>query len=105
MGAYVQLCTNFCHSQEDGEDRETIAVDQVRILREKREKEGLKDFNPTGDDVKKLSNNQMKKLNRFQKFEHKFPFYQMDVNGYIFRIKEAMAIEIPGNKNKVWLTE
>ena len=45
------------------------------------------DFNRTGDDVKRISEKELKKLNRYQQFEKKFPFYLMDVNGFIMRIR------------------
>lgn len=53
----------------------------------------LKDFNQDGDDVKELTVAKLKKMDRYEKFEKQFPFYKMDVNGYILRIKEAMRLE------------
>ena len=32
-------------------------------------------------------------MNRYQKFEKHFPFYRMDVNGYVMLINEAIKIE------------
>jgi len=53
----------------------------------------LKDFNKSGDDVAEISASKLAKLDRYQKFDKKFPFYRMDINGYALRIKEAMQIE------------
>jgi hypothetical protein len=47
----------------------------------------------------------MAKLNKYQQFEHLFPFYQMDVNGYIYRIKEALALEEPDKGTHVYLVK
>ena len=52
----------------------------------------MKDFNTEGDDVKELSESKLKKMDRYTRFEKLFPFYRMDVNGYILRIKEAMQM-------------
>lgn len=61
----------------------------------------LSSFNSTGDDVKKIRTKSIMKLNRYKKFEKLFPWYQMSVNGYIFRMKEAMALDQPELKDKV----
>jgi len=53
----------------------------------------LKDFNTEGDDVKVISESKLEKMDRYTRFEKLFPFYRMDVNGYILRIKEAMQSE------------
>ena len=44
-----------------------------------------------GDDVEEITPLQLKKLGRYQQFEKQFPFYKMDVNGYIFHINDAIA--------------
>ena len=38
-----------------------------------------------------ISDSKLQDLDRFCKFEKKFPFYRMDVNGYIVKIKMAEA--------------
>ena len=49
----------------------------------------LKDHSLSGaDDTKTVSN--YSKLDRYQKFEKFFPFYHMDVNGYILNIRRAI---------------
>lgn len=63
----------------------------------------MADFNETGDDVSKMTKAQMYKLTRYKKFEKQFPWYQMDVNGYIRRIKECMAKEEPENSHALYL--
>ena len=42
-----------------------------------------------------MSESELIKLDRYDKFEKVFPFYRMDVNGYILRVKEAMQLEHP----------
>ena len=74
--------------------REKKPVEQILTKEEK-----LEDFNAHGDDNKKLTEKQMAKLNKFQQFEHKFPFYLMDVNGFMHRVKEAMIAENPEHEH------
>lgn len=50
----------------------------------------MNDFNTSGDDVKALTSAQIMKLDRYEKFEKSFPFYQMDVNGFMLLIRKAM---------------
>jgi len=58
-----------------------------------RNKDLLKDFNSKGDDVAAISAAKLAKLDRYEQFEKRFPFYRMDINGYSLRIKEAMQKE------------
>ena len=51
----------------------------------------LGDHNPDGDDVEAISEAKLQELDRYCKFEKSFPFYRMDVNGYIVKIKMAEA--------------
>ena len=44
--------------------------------------EKFSDFNSARDDVKKLNMMELQLLNRYQRFEKKFPFYLMDINGF-----------------------
>ena len=64
---------------------------KIQDLGIKVNKEVLGDHNPDGDDVDIISDTKMQVLDRFCKFEKKFPFYRMDVNGYIVKIKVAEA--------------
>lgn len=48
------------------------------------------------DDRHVLTYKQLGKMNRFEVFEHSFPFYLMDVSGYVMHIKEAMHDSHPG---------
>ena len=34
-------------------------------------------------------------LDRYQKFEKHFPFYRMDINGFIYRLQETIVDENP----------
>lgn len=47
-----------------------------------------------------MSQKQFETLGRYDKFEKLFPFYKMDVNGFMYRLKECMAEEEPHNKYK-----
>ena len=42
----------------------------------------------------------MEQLGRYEKFEKSFPFYKMDVNGYMELIKRAMRLTYPEEPNK-----
>ena len=53
--------------------------------------EGISDHNMYGkDDVPELTYMQLQNFDRFTQFEKHFPFYRMDVNGFIFHINEAI---------------
>ena len=52
----------------------------------------LKDFNAQGDDVKELTAAQMAKLSPIERFEKIFPFYEMDINGFTLRTKQAKKL-------------
>ena len=67
-----------------------IPVDGFKV-----DEDRINDHKLDGDDVKELSKAQMKKLGRYERFEKIFPFYKMDVNGYIMHIKEAMQATHP----------
>ena len=45
--------------------------------------------------MKKISAAALAKLNRYQKFEKHFPFYLMDVNGFMHLVREGSKIENP----------
>ena len=47
------------------------------------------------DDVKEISQSKLKAMDRIQRFEYRFPFYRMDVNGYQMHIKQAMKLFQP----------
>ena len=66
---------------------------------------GLEDFNPYADDRKALTEREFKKLNRYEKVEFTFPFYKMDVNGFVFKVKIAVLHENPTMKGKLYLVK
>jgi hypothetical protein len=41
-------------------------------------------------------------LNPFQKFEKKFPFYHMDINGFMLRVRQAMVAENPEEEKTLY---
>lgn len=47
----------------------------------------IQDHKLDDDDVKAISTNKLLAMNRFDRFEYRFPFYRMDVNGYQVHIK------------------
>ena len=55
----------------------------------------IKDHNLNDDDVKEIKDSKLSKMDQFERFQYKFPFYRMDVNGYIMHIKEAMKLYKP----------
>ena len=50
----------------------------------------LHDHNFDKDDVEEISQKQLMKMERYERFDHRFPFYKMDVNGFIFHVKVAV---------------
>jgi len=58
-------------------------------LMERKEKY-LEDFNEDGDDVRELTAIELKAMDRFKRFEKWFPFYRMDVNGFMELVRRAM---------------
>jgi hypothetical protein len=66
---------------------------------------GLDDFNLYGDDRRALSEKEYERLNRYEKVEYTFPFYKMDVNGYVFKIKIAILNENPDMKDRLYLVK
>ena len=42
----------------------------------------------------------MEKLGRYERFEKSFPFYRMDVNGFMVLIKRAMRLTFKDEPNK-----
>ena len=55
----------------------------------------IKDFHKNKHDVDALNERALAKLDRFTRFEKMFPFYRMDVNGFVFKLKEALNLELP----------
>lgn len=58
----------------------------------------IKDFHKDEDDVSPLTERALEKMDRFTRFEKMFPFYRMDVNGFIFKLKEALNLELCNHK-------
>lgn len=50
-----------------------------------------------GDDVTEVKN--YNKLNRYQKFEKLFPFFRMDINGFIMNVKNAVKIDLDNKRH------
>lgn len=57
----------------------------------------IKDHNFGGDDVKEVKN--YHKLDRYQKFEKLFPFWRMDINGFILHVKQAVHIDVDNGRH------
>ena len=51
--------------------------------------DGLSNFNMSGPDRDVLTEDEIKSFNSTQMFEHKFPFYRMDVNGFRYLVDKA----------------
>ena len=51
-----------------------------------------------GDDVTEVKN--YDKLNRYEKFEKFFPFFRMDINGFIMNVKNAIKIDIDNKRHE-----
>lgn len=57
--------------------------------------EMIADHKADSDDVKHISTSNLVKMDLYERLEYRFPFYLMDVNGYIMHIKEAMKLYEP----------
>ena len=57
--------------------------------------EMVSDHKSNADDVKTISKSKLEKMDMYERLEYRFPFYKMDVNGYIVHIKEAMKLFMP----------
>ena len=92
-GAYDTVDTQISN-REGNEPKMTHAMS---------ESQKLADFNQHGDDRKQITAKELSKLNRYQQFEKKFPFYLMDVNGFMFKVRKAMVDHKPEWKDTPWL--
>lgn len=54
--------------------------------------EMIKDHKLDQDDVKAKSKSKLQKMDMFERFQYRFPFYHMDVNGFMMHIKQAMKV-------------
>jgi hypothetical protein len=57
--------------------------------------EMVSDHKSNADDVKNISKSKLQKMDMYERLEYRFPFYKMDVNGYIVHVKEAMKMHMP----------
>ena len=76
-------------------DLEAPTVQQMAALQAHTRQDRIADHNLDKDDRQKLSTKEMNKLERYSRFEKRFPFYLMDVNGYVMHLKEAMKAFLP----------
>ena len=53
--------------------------------------DGLGNFSMDGPDRDVLTKEEIKSFNSTQMFEHKWPFYRMDVNGFRYLVIKAAA--------------
>lgn len=60
----------------------------------------MKDFNEYSDDCSTLNDEEFDKLGRYERFEKSFPFYKMDVNGFMVLIKRAMRLTYEDEPDK-----
>lgn len=58
----------------------------------------IRDHKLDGDDVKEIKRKELEKMDRLQRFEYRFPFYKMDVNGFVVHVKQALKIFQPDRK-------
>ena len=50
----------------------------------------VKDHAEGEDDTKEITEAKIQKMERLERFEYRFPFYRMDVNGYQAHLRKAM---------------
>ena len=67
---------------------------------EKKKSQYLKDFKEDRDCNQTMNTEEMDKLGRYERFEKSFPFYKMDVNGFMLLTKRAMRITCKDEPDK-----
>ena len=82
-------CCQYRKPRKDSFENKIKTVESKKLKVER--KEMYDHDSDGGDDVEEITPFQLKKLGRYQQFEKQFPFYKMDVNGYIFHINDAIA--------------
>ena len=76
--------------------RGELSKEDKDILKKKKhskqwyEEEQLQDHCRDCDDVQSISKQDLDKLDRYCQFDKRFPFYKMDVNGFIHEINSAV---------------
>ena len=72
----------------------------MRVLNDIEEMKGvkidhksIKDHKLDSDDVQTLTAQDLKQLDIFTRYEKSFPFYKMNINGYMFHIKHAIQLD------------
>jgi hypothetical protein len=75
----------------DQEDQQTLSARQVLYA------EQIKDHNLKGDDVTEIKN--YHRLDRYQKFEKLFPFWRMDINGFMMYVKQAVHVDVQNQRH------
>ena len=65
---------------------------EFEITRSKKKAQFLRDFNEEVNCNDTIDEYQMEQLDRYERFEKSFPFYKMDVNGYMVLMQRAMRL-------------
>lgn len=60
----------------------------------------MQDFNEYSNACDTLDDDELDNLGRYQRFEKSFPFYKMDVNGFMVLIKRAMRLTYADEPDK-----
>ena len=96
-------CTSKAENQNDSDFKSKNYVEDLEnkkpnlgALKERHlhcdnRSEQLDDHSCTKDDVAPLISFDNTDFGRYEIFEHRFPFYRMDVNGFIYHIDTAMV--------------
>ena len=58
-----------------------------------KQEERLENFNKTGNDAEVIVKEELETLPPALRFEKTYPFYLMDINGFIVEVKKAMRLE------------
>lgn len=78
-------------AQMDEADQQTLSARQVKYAAQ------IQDHNLKGDDVTEVKN--YHRLDRYQKFEKLFPFWRMDINGFMMYVKEAVHVDVQNQRH------
>ena len=83
MGAITNCCS--------GRAKPKAEVDKNKFLKKLTKGNHLKDHRLDGDDAEPLSEEAIAELDSFSQFEKQFPFYKMDLNGFMYHLRKAQS--------------
>ena len=91
MGVCHNCSTNCCDGNELDDARTMEKIVQLQKQGIQVNIDDIRDHNLVGgDDVESIQTRKLRRMERYSRFEKYFPFYKMDINGYIFHVNQAV---------------